>query len=500
MICKIRIPPLFALLLLVVSACAGEDGAPGEAGERGKQGESGAPGPRGKPGEPGAAGTNGRDGTDGRDGADGQNVISQISKVEPGNQCKYGGLRVDTALDADGNGELNTEEIAAGSSQYVCNDAPEEMPSVYTGDFHIRTRADLAEFNTWSVVVGNVWVYVPGEVEILTRSISGLLRIERNNTSLLYAPRLEHLGKLWAETSGLPGRLEVPALRSITELDLGILDSIEVEFPALERAMLIEAHDLDVNAISLPALRYADEILIWDNYDIVTLELPALEEVGQALRIYENRELESIDINSLKRMWGWLEIKENNELTSLSAQNLLSITFTAKITDNPKLSSCSVESIAKRSFGNITNTNNLSDGPCEGVAPREFRMKDGEDESEWALYSTKMDFAEAESFCENMGGHLAHFHGSEHYNRFNIAAIESLTLYARPELWLGYSRRGPGENFSWPQNQSSWNPVDSKYWPPSDTAESCRLWGDAAPWVLASSCTSLAYPACTITP
>ncbi|MEO1174500.1 MAG: hypothetical protein AAFX94_20965, partial [Myxococcota bacterium] len=105
----------YGLLALAVAAtgCAGDDGmdgAPGADGMDGNNGLDGANGAAGPTGSPGSSGTN--------------SLISQ-TQVDAGVNCAFGGVRLDSGLDDNGNGTLDADEI--DSTSFVC--AP---PSAFT--------------------------------------------------------------------------------------------------------------------------------------------------------------------------------------------------------------------------------------------------------------------------------------------------------------------------------------------------------------------------------
>lgn len=64
-------------------------------------------------------GEDGEDGEDGKDGASGTTTLAEVSEEPEGANCPYGGQRVDTGTDVDGDGELDDDEIL--STSYVCN-------------------------------------------------------------------------------------------------------------------------------------------------------------------------------------------------------------------------------------------------------------------------------------------------------------------------------------------------------------------------------------------
>lgn len=85
----------------------------------GTNGTDGSNGTDGEDGTDGVNGTDGVDGTDGEDGTPGLVNLVELTVEEPGLNCPYGGTRIDSGLDADGNGSLSETEIGS-QTQYVC--------------------------------------------------------------------------------------------------------------------------------------------------------------------------------------------------------------------------------------------------------------------------------------------------------------------------------------------------------------------------------------------
>ena len=58
-------------------------------------------------------------GTDGADGTDGKNSLIKTTTESSGTNCTTGGLKIETGLDSDEDGVLDSAEVAA--TAYVCN-------------------------------------------------------------------------------------------------------------------------------------------------------------------------------------------------------------------------------------------------------------------------------------------------------------------------------------------------------------------------------------------
>ncbi len=96
---------------------AGNDGAPGV------QGPIGLTGPQGAQGIQGPQGSTGSQGIQGPQGIAGTNGLSALinTTTEPaGANCANGGTKIETGLDANGNGTLEAGEINVAQTRYVC--------------------------------------------------------------------------------------------------------------------------------------------------------------------------------------------------------------------------------------------------------------------------------------------------------------------------------------------------------------------------------------------
>ncbi len=99
---------LFAILGLV--ACEGPEGPKGDAGDAGADG---------------ADGVNGQDGQNGSDGSDGAATLIATTEIDPGAECTFGGIRIDSGVDDNGDGVLDAGEIDA--TNFVCNGLTEDI-------------------------------------------------------------------------------------------------------------------------------------------------------------------------------------------------------------------------------------------------------------------------------------------------------------------------------------------------------------------------------------
>jgi uncharacterized protein (TIGR02145 family) len=102
----------------------GATGPQGPIGLTGPAGAQGLPGTNGATGPTGPSGAQGLPGTNGIDGATGQNGLNALIKTTTeaaGANCTNGGTKIETGLDANGNGVLDAGEVNASQTKYICN-------------------------------------------------------------------------------------------------------------------------------------------------------------------------------------------------------------------------------------------------------------------------------------------------------------------------------------------------------------------------------------------
>jgi len=91
----------------------GPVGPVGPAGEKGEKGDIGEPGPVGPAGEKGEKGDKGDT------GEPGQNALVALTTEQPGSNCAYGGIKVESGWDENSNNVLDPQEVE--NTKYVCS-------------------------------------------------------------------------------------------------------------------------------------------------------------------------------------------------------------------------------------------------------------------------------------------------------------------------------------------------------------------------------------------
>ena len=96
----------------------GQDGAQGPTGPQGPMGSQGYNGTDGQDGAQGPMGPQGYNGSDGQDGINGYSALILTSNEPSGSNCANGGIKIETGIDFNHDGQLNASEI--DMVQYVC--------------------------------------------------------------------------------------------------------------------------------------------------------------------------------------------------------------------------------------------------------------------------------------------------------------------------------------------------------------------------------------------
>ena len=104
-----------------LTGALGAQGPIGLTGATGAQGPIGLTGATGAVGATGAQGAQGIAGATGPIGASGKNTLVKTTAEVAGANCATGGAKVEVGLDANTNGLLDTSEVNATLTKYVCN-------------------------------------------------------------------------------------------------------------------------------------------------------------------------------------------------------------------------------------------------------------------------------------------------------------------------------------------------------------------------------------------
>ncbi len=205
------------------SGVDGQDGAPGQDGV---DGQDGAPGQDGADGQDGAGG---QDGVDGQDGTDGLDSLVALEEVAAGGDCLYGGTRVLSGRDLDGDGTLDAEEVE--QEALVCS-GPLVGDRVIDGDLEVLNAFDLTLLDGVTEVTGTL--SFPFDVPLTSGSMS-----------TLYLPELRHVGALTISGTSSLRNVYLPSLR-VVDGDLTLVGNMGLSRLTTFRALEHIGGDLDI--------------------------------------------------------------------------------------------------------------------------------------------------------------------------------------------------------------------------------------------------------------
>lgn len=140
------------------------------------------------------SGDDGKDGNNGANGSNGLNSLVNVTELTAGNvACPYGGQQIDTGLDSNGNGTLETDEITA--TQQLCKNSGDtlkmELMARHVSGVYGLSAAEIVDYDSVAakVLVVNAR---SGKVDILeasglanTSAVSGDAALALNNMPLL---------------------------------------------------------------------------------------------------------------------------------------------------------------------------------------------------------------------------------------------------------------------------------------------------------------------------
>ena len=191
--------------------------------------------------------------------------VSITSAEPPGTNCPYGGAKLQTGVDQNGDGILEASEITA--TQYICNDTP--ASSIFVGNLVIQSQAQLSQLSGVQRVIGN----------------------------------LELSGDLGA-TASFPGLQIVSGGLSV---DGVTTSATQLSFPDLQFAESLDfSHLATVQRITLPALTATDFLSVENDPALVELDAPLLGQTT-GLELFNAPLLTTTQLPSLVKISGYLQ-------------------------------------------------------------------------------------------------------------------------------------------------------------------------------------------------
>ncbi|MBS2020788.1 MAG: C-type lectin domain-containing protein [Deltaproteobacteria bacterium] len=410
---------------------------------------------------------NGKDGTPVVTNTQGLSSLVEATLEPAGANCAYGGERIDVGLDTSGDGRLQTSEIT--QTTFLCNRDP--LIDVHVGDVFIDGPEDLA------ALAG-------------VRIIGGDLRVRGPPGAKLELPNLEHLlGNLVIDGGALTNQNTPQNVPGLTTVSLPALVSVvNVFIYAQDDLVTLSLPQLTLNTsiYIVGALRFttldapllpggsANQIVLTSAPALTKLSLPALADVD-VLRVEGDTALTTVDLPKLTSVRTKLTFYGDTVFDRCSAAHLWN-----KLTTRP--SQVAIE-------GDLTGT--CLDSDLCGALPLSFSN------GKLVECVTKGTWADGESTCLGLGGHLLWFESAA-----ELEATQALTAGAAGFIqgWLGYNDVATPGTFVPTSGFSAYDPTkQTGFWgkdqPDAHNAYSAL---DANGFAFTGSKTDVARPLCRI--
>ncbi len=398
----------------------------------------------GTPGMSGANGMNGATGDAGVHGPAGTASLTKVTSEPAGANCKYGGARVDTGPDTNGDGVLETTEITA--TQYVCD--PSTVNAWYFGDVHIAAPGDLAVLDGIQVIIGSLYFDAPfgtdvtlPDLQVVTASVY-LTQGNGGGGKPVHGPGLVGLNSLtFPALTRVGDSVYLQYQESITTFAMPKLTT--TTYVAIQYNDLLTTVDFS-SLVSVPN----NTLDVGYNPALTTLTLTKLASLD-TLNVQSNAALPALALPALTTL-GSLSVNYNDALASLTVPKLTTLN-TLTIVSNQMLVACPFYHLAitPRPSANIVNDADTCTAfdvcdvlPIPGITAtvRSCRYNMGYDSAQ-ALCRTVDALPDGGSSIVDggLGSNLMWFESEDEWFAFRGSVLDG--GFGNRELWLGYSDR-----------------------------------------------------------
>lgn len=349
-------------------------------------------------GATGTAGSAGSQGTAGNTGAAGKNELVLVVPEPAGSNCTYGGSAIETGIDTNGDGILESGEIDASTTQYVCKSASIAQQLEGQGDITIVDQFDAQVAHGITHVSGKLVISNTQLSSIdfpLLTTVDGDLVISGNsNLTSISLPSLASVG----------GALQIAGSGSLNSLDVSALATVSGNFtianatylPALPLPMLTSAGGVIIGAtavstlafpslttlgdggfsittaattLSVPVLSTVSGSVLLDHVAASTVTFPQLTSAGSVLLQFSSVSSLSLPMLDQVGAYGSWAISDNASLVAFSAPMVKSLPGNfLYIGYNASLRQCLVDAfvaqLSPSPTTSVTTNNNGTPNTC----------------------------------------------------------------------------------------------------------------------------------------
>jgi hypothetical protein len=318
-----------------------EDGVDGQKGDKGDKGDTGATGAPGAPG-----------------------LVSLVKMdAEPaGTNCLNGGTRVQSGVDASGNGALEAGEVT--QAQYLCNPsggsgggAGSTGCTTLEGSYTVTNTLDWQNLvnSGCTALTGALIIDAPGLTTLAPAApltSVGSVKVTSNDQLVEFGSNLASLttvtGRIHIASNTLLTTINFPKLATVKQLD--VRSNPVMASLLLPQLVTAGRGDISYNAVltnlSFPALTSVDgDLWVTSNPALTSVGVPVLA-AAKTIRFYQNDLLATLSFPALTSAQGGLNVTSNPAVTSISMAKLGSVGSNVELSSNPVLASLQLPELA----------------------------------------------------------------------------------------------------------------------------------------------------------
>jgi hypothetical protein len=376
----------------------------------------------------------------------GSTTVTRVAQEPSGDHCQAGGVRLEVGADANGDGVLQDGEVNASLTQYLCE--PTLADRTYFGDVDVVTPEDLARLDGIEVIIGNLSVHgnFGGLVSLPALSaVSGGITIGENPDA---APEQQVTGVdlpalIQAQTLTVQQHylqtLSLPKLQRADEVIMEARSLASLDLSAFQRTSYLRLNELQVPSLSLPSLVRSDVVIVNSAPAMTTFSAPLLRDAQ-------------------------VQFAYDDVLTTLDLPSLTTIEDGSDVYGNDSLSPCEIARISLSAHQNgghqVLFADGLSDfGQCDVQSFCPY-VTVGSNSTTYRQCVLQQTWDEARSTCQSLGGDLVVFDLPDEY----IAVRGQFGSTFVDNSWIGYTDAASEGTWAWVTGVNGYMPGAGEFW------------------------------------